>query len=199
MVIWLILFFIVLFVSFFLAYRSIKDFQILPPYSINTGLFLIKNTKGLTEEVLKGLFAGMVREDSTISIERVFKGSESALLVFGRKSILMSYFSILDLLELEDYINIKGKTVFFEETMPPLTLNEQFWWQMILLPQESENKFKVQIRTAILAQSDHRGRELATEAFLRLFQSRAFLQNKNLPILTHAQVLAAILPPRQAP
>lgn len=196
MVIWLILFFIVLSVSLFLAYRSIKDFQILPPYSVNTGLFLIKNTKGLTEEVLKGLFAGMVREGSTISIERVFKGSESALLVFGRKSLLMPYSSILDLLELEDYINIKGQMVFFEETMPPLRPNEQFWWQMVLFAKLEESKFKVQIRTAITVYSDHRGREPATQSFLRLFQSRAFLQNKNLPILTHAQVLAAILPLR---
>lgn len=196
MVIWLILFFIVFSVSLFLAYRSIKDFQILPPYSVNTGLFLIKNTRGLTEEVLKGLFAGMVREGSTVSIERVFKGSESALLVFGRKSILMPYSSILDLLELEDYINIKGQMVFFEETMPPLAPNEQFWWQMVLFAELEESKFKVQIRTAITAQSDHKRREVVTQSFLRLFQSRAFLQNKNLPILTHAQVLAAILPLR---
>ncbi len=191
MLLWFLLFLLVVAISFVLAYQSMKDFQDNPEsLKADYGLFLIRNPSQLTVELLKTLHDQVAAEGLIVSIERLFKGQESALAIFGPRQLLLS-FSSLNLLELEDYtevdkeqiqaweVGIKNKTALesadFQlfDNLPELKSDELFWWQIALRPmpqnfmagksKESINSFQGQIRAVFFSARPERRHQLGTD------------------------------------
>ncbi len=162
-------------ISFLLAYWSMKDFKVMPKGAkTNYALFLIRNTKALTPEILQAIILG--QKDSIISLERLFKGSEAALAIYAPTDSLSPFFQSLDLLELEDYVNIEDSSISLWEVgfnaknkpkinqMPfsvlKLRPDEQIWVQLLIKGVSS------QIRIASVAASPLRRKEIL-EAFVK--------------------------------
>lgn len=153
MLLWIILFILIIIISLILAYQSMKDFQDKPEkLGSQYAPFLIRNTTALTEDLLKQLHNEIFKKGQLISLERLFKGLRSALIIYGPKEILVRYSEPLKLIELEDYtgVNIEHLSVWevgvkeltslkenlpnlFKE-LPQLLDQEQFWWQLVLRP-----------------------------------------------------------------
>lgn len=164
MILWVALFLIVVAISFILAFRSMRDFQEIPHESKEEyGLFLIRQTHNFNTEVLDSILKHLYAKGLILSIERLFKGSQSALTLFGPKTVLHKFSSQLDLLELEDYasnldnnhvsvweMGVRGTDKsnpdsvnnIFDE-FPKLEEEDQFFWQVI------PGKDQTQIRAAI--------------------------------------------------
>lgn len=158
MILWFLLFLLVVAISFVLAYQSMKDYHEVPEKLSNDyGLFLIRNIPALNFSLLNTLHDHLSKKGLLVSIERLFKGNQSAIVVYGPKSVLQDFTSQLNLLELEDYtqtevhnsyaweVGIKDKNLFhsqhlslFFKDLPPLEDQEQFWWQLVLQPQKSQ-------------------------------------------------------------
>lgn len=167
MILWIALFILVVVLSFVLAAKSMRDYQEVPSERGDYGLFLIRNRGGLTAELFHSIHDELLSSGLSISFERVFKGKESALLVFGPRILLAKFNQILSLLELEDYTNIDIDTTLAWEIginsnteqseqkifsqMPQLLDQEQFWWQLVLWV--SSKSFHGQIR-AVLKSED---------------------------------------------
>jgi hypothetical protein len=148
MTIWLALFIIIIITSFILAYLSMKDYQETPAKHSGFGIFLIQNPQTFNNAVLRSLYSDAQKRQAIITVERLFKGSKSALIITGNREILEKYTQILNLLELEDFTNlledylvaweiglkegtsrpIKIDDIF--KDMPIFETNEQFWWQL---------------------------------------------------------------------
>lgn len=185
MIVWFALFLLVLAASVFLAYFSMSDFQEIPQLGQGGyGLFLIRQTRSLTQALLDSLHKDIVKEGLIISLERLFKGQMSALVIFAPRKILVNYTKQLDLLELEDYTQVSKDdlTIWevgvknpkdshslnidnFFENFPKLSDTEQFWWQLTLKAQEGKTlkmpSFISQIRAVVLAKDQARRKSLA--------------------------------------
>ncbi len=86
-----------------------QDYQERPSNKVYQGVFLIRDERQLTPEILRKIRdvgnSGLVQEGLDpliISFERLIKGTQSVLVLFGPKQIL-NQFSELSLLELEDF------------------------------------------------------------------------------------------------
>lgn len=91
------LFFIIIGVSAYFAYLSMKDFYELPEGRVY-GLFLLRNPNALNLGNLNKLQSlGII-----LSIERLYRGSKSALVLYAPKETIAK-FPDLKPLELEDY------------------------------------------------------------------------------------------------
>ncbi len=187
MILWIVLFLLIIAVSIILAFRSMEDYQELPHQSgIEHGLYLIRNTAGFDTSILNSIGETMICSDSpVVSIERLFKGSETALTIFGPKTILSQFTDKLDLLELEDYssefskcraevweVGIKkGKkfdvsnVVNLFGSLSKLAAKEQFFWQIVLGVKKSRNGifFQAQIRAVYLTPELVRERDFVPE------------------------------------
>lgn len=163
MIIYLILFLIVVAVSFILAFLSMKDFPDLPNKK-NYGVFLIRNPQNLTLELLN-LILIKSSKGEIISFEHLFKGENEALVIFGPKNIVSEYQS-LNLLELEDYTDVDAKIQAWEVSMkeefsskiPPLLDSEQFWWQVTT--QGKKENFQAILRAVVISDREGRVKEL---------------------------------------
>lgn len=145
MILWIILFVLVLLISYILASRSMRDFTFVLA-SADYSLFLIRNVRGLSEHLLKLIHQDLQKTSLAVSFERLFKGSESALVIVGPSKILTKYTHSLNLLELEDYTNVDKDIVAGWEvgiknnpqiddtpkSVPILDESEHFWWQVTL-------------------------------------------------------------------
>ncbi len=151
MLLWAILFLIIITISAVLAYKSMKDYQQKP--AVRSGeytLFLIRNSNTLPQ-ILDSLHDAILKSGQMVSLERLFKGKKSALVIFGPKNILKTFADQLNLLELEDYTNVDPNLVtawevgtkdlaafhlgdirVFEANTPDLLPEEQLWWQLVL-------------------------------------------------------------------
>lgn len=219
MILWLILFILVIVLSFILAAKSMWDFQEIPSQE-KYSLFLIRKPQNLNKELLSSLHDNFLKSGWFLSFERLFKGNKSALVVFGPSGILKTYPS-LDLLELEDYTAVNaeevsawevgrgkgepfdgvypersrgagGKDIFVK--LPQLAQSEQFWWQVVV-----SDQFRVQIR-AVAVSTDSVKRasigdilQLASSAqsaqIIEIYQKRIFRKDENNPRLTAEEVL----------
>lgn len=167
MIFWIILFAVIVFISFLLAIRSMADFEESPTEKKHQyGLFLIRNSQSFNKAVLDSVHKLILKEGLLISLERLIKGGESALVVYGPQTILNNYFEVLNLLELEDYTGIDQVTLqaweigvrkqekiesidSFFKSLPRLSGNEQLWWQLVLKAENypgEEKFFQGQIR-----------------------------------------------------
>lgn len=223
MILWVILFALVVLISFILAIQSMRDFAELPSKDGDYGLFLIRNIGGLNAQVLDSIRSRLLRSGSIISFERLFKGKKSALAVFGGGKLLLNYQDSLNLLELEDYTNvnaehisaweagIKGNGKLNERILAKIPQHflesEQFWWQITL-----SGAFNPQI-TAVVASQDtgkkhslaHTLQNLAPEQITKLpkafsnaqlldfYQKRSFRKDKKNPNLSSEQILQLLL------
>ncbi len=167
MILWLLLFLIVIGLSFFLAFRSMKDYQEIPQAdSVDYGLFLVRQIKNFDAKLLDSIRQEVSAQGRVVSLERLFKGSQTALTIFGPKNILDKFQSGLDLLELEDYttefsdsrVNVweVGVKESSKLNLPQLEAEEQFFWQVIL------GKNQVQIRAAVSSKDPVRKKMLAS-------------------------------------
>jgi hypothetical protein len=157
MLVWFILFFVIILVSFILALRSLGDYYEQPVTAPGFSLFLIRNPKALTESFLQQLYNQALAERSIVSLERLFKGPKQALVVSGPTDLFKPYIEAFDLLELEDYSkrvssdqlpdSVLGWEVGTKKNgqvslniqdiitqMPTLDDGEEFWWQIVLQP-----------------------------------------------------------------
>lgn len=197
MILWVLLFLLIIAVSFVLAFLSMKDYQEIPEQSsVEYGLFLIRAPQGFGVNFIDSIGRLMKEEGLLCSIERLFKGQRAALTIFGPKKILNSFIGNLNLLELEDYTqNLYGEhlsvwevglTNFpqdspnddFTGLVSKLGPEDQFFWQMVLeVKKQGENiAFKSQIRAAIYSKDSSRKQALA-----ELFQNLKFGQLAKVP------------------
>ncbi len=173
--IWIGLFFVVLIVSFFLAMRSMKNFQDLPTAHLEYSLFLLQNPENLTHSTLKKLHDFALQLDTLISLEKLTKGSQTVLTIFVPNQFI-TQFPELGLLELEDYISLEPekdeKKISKNEALPwviapknskkdlqlndsffkKLSLNEMqhFFWQIVLQPLKTNTNFQATIRAMVV-------------------------------------------------
>lgn len=168
MIFFLIIFLVIIAASFILAYTSMKDFQEIPSVERN-GVYLIQKPDALTKELLEDLRSRSGSE--VISLERLFKGKQSALVIFGQKKLL-EQFSVLNLLELEDYSKMKGAKTAWEmaikgsfpktnifDSLPDLNSDEQFWFQ--LLVRNKSRDWQGTIRAVVLSDNEAHRKELS--------------------------------------
>lgn len=151
MLLWLGLFLIIVAISFLLAFQSMKDFQITPKLTGSQyALFLIKNPENLDSQILDRIYDAISKTGSIITLERLFKGSKSALVIFGPRSILSLFIDDLGLVELEEYSEVDPARITAWEVgtkdqatfhLQPVKLfqmkidlndSEQFWWQLTM-------------------------------------------------------------------
>lgn len=183
MTLWTILFLLVIAISFILALRSMKDYQHVPQkVQEEYGLFLIRNIAGLTKGVLDSIHELMLAKDQIISIERLFKGQEAVLTIFGPKKILERFGNHLKLLELEDYATgLNSKDILIWEVgikdtskFDPLAVDnlfgnlsvlsdeEKFFWQVSLNAKRGNSPFfNSQIRAVLYTKNPLRKKDLA--------------------------------------
>lgn len=180
MLIWFIVAALIVFASFFLAYKSMQDYYQKPAeLSGDYALFLVRNPSTISVELINALYTSSRKTDKIIALERLFKGAKSAIVVFGPKSILNNY-PDLNLLELEDYsVNARIFTAWEVGSKDPTKLhanlpdvfakvhslkeNEQFWWQLILHAKSATHTFDCQIRAVVVAQDETRVKEIAQD------------------------------------
>lgn len=144
MLFWIILFLLIIAISFVLAFLSMKDFAQKPTDSkAQYGLFLIRNIKALNADFLNTIHQELSVKGLIFSIEKLFKGHRAALVIYGPRDFLQKYQDVLDLLELEEYTNVEALEVVSWEVdttdgglngIPQILEDEQFWWQVILKP-----------------------------------------------------------------
>ncbi len=184
MILWIALFILVVAISFVLAALSMKDYQEIPEHSGQEyGLFLIRKPYLFTPQLLTSLHDDFSKTGLVISFERLIKGTQSALVVYGPKNSLVKYHQALDLLELEDYAKVDAQQVSVREVgmrnidkvdsqgvknyfqqFPLLSEHEQFWWQLVLLPyrgkSDAKKSFQAQIRAVVFSGDQARRRHL---------------------------------------
>ncbi|QQG43235.1 MAG: hypothetical protein HYW45_03470 [Candidatus Daviesbacteria bacterium] len=178
---WLLLFIIIVIVSFLLSYQSMRNFQEAPRQTgKDYSLFLIRNLSALNTKLLEELHSEFLKKAAFISLERLTKGNKVALVIYGPKKILQQFQSELNLLELEDYTrkylqeNLfpkerRSPSLVFEMAkkkqliggevftgLPNLKETEQFWWQLIFQPKNVQKKkiFVGQIRVGLILNQD---------------------------------------------
>lgn len=184
MILWIVLFITVLIISFLLALHSMRDYQEIPSPS-RYGLFLIRNPKALNTRVINNFHEDFLKHNLVLSFERLFKGNQSTLLIFGPREIADLY-DMLDLLELEDYTDLnpgrisawevgvregkgeseKGKRIF--ENLSGLQAEEHFWWQVGL-----SGSMRPEIRAVFLS-DDIQRRKLLTDELQNLAPAQLF-------------------------
>src|SRR3989344_4321201 len=185
MILWLILFLLIIGISFILAFRSMKDYQEIPKASkVEYGLFLIRRTDSFDAGVLGSIGKFMLDNSLIISLERLFKGNKAALTIFGPKEILNRFSASLSLLELEDYIldcqteDLSIWEVGVKENTGPnfddqnnifanlsqMGDEDQFFWQVILGSRKEKDNisFQTQIRAVVYSKDPSRKKILTS-------------------------------------
>lgn len=181
MILWVMLFALIIAISFLLAFLSMQDYQEVPETNkVEYGLFLIRKTDEFKADILHAIRQEMLKNNFIISIERLFKGNKAALTIFGPKDILDQFSQELNLLELEDYtldlntdhisaweMGIKNSNSSklqvsnFFKNFPLLEAEDQFLWQVILTAKGKAGSFQSQIRAAVYSQQPLRRKTLA--------------------------------------
>lgn len=196
MIFFVIFFLLTLAFSIYLAYRSMRGVYDLPEGGVN-GLFLIRKPQNLTEKTLIGFQKATQKSGQIISLERLFKGSKSALVILGPKKLLLEF--DLDLLELEDYTKVEGKKVSAWEIKKPLSFeklnlsgDDQLWLQFVI--QAQKNGFILQMRVVLVTSSAERKHQDSTEAYLRFTQRRIAPLGKKASKVSAKELADIILP-----
>ncbi len=164
-------FIIVILISFWLARSSMKDYKEgVKNYKNEYGLFLVRNSVALNHECLSLIRAKIVLTDDFFSLERLLKGQESALVIFGPKGVLAGFVPTLNLIELEDFtvsvskanlsvaeLGVKAGngvgldfTSIFDE-IESLSNEEQIWTQVVMKADKNSQNLTALIRIAVLS------------------------------------------------
>jgi hypothetical protein len=182
---WLLIIVVIIIISFLLALRSMRNYQEIPPARFSYGLYLICNSDQLQNGVLNKLYAFGLESNAQISIEKLFKGGESAIVIYAPHNI-GQFVPELELLEIEDYLEREAKSgnkkasvdeVIVWSLQPkseveleippdflkdfPLEQNQQLFWQLVLASYRKEHHFQVNIRVMVADHDTHQRIELA--------------------------------------
>lgn len=214
MIFWITVAILIVLIAFLLALRSMANFAQNPVKS-RYALYLIRHPQAFTTQVLDTMHDLLLKDASTISLERLIKGRQSALVIFGPSEILKS-FPVLNIVELEDYAvedltNLQAWQMGFKhqnnaqiksyfEGFPPLQDTEQFWWQMVLKAGKEKGYFEAQVRVIAKSQEESWQKRSSgslqkipkpfkREKLLDFYQKRTFLPDKFNPMLKSAEVL----------
>ncbi len=169
MLFWIILFLIVVALSFILAFLSMKDYKAAPKdFKSDYGLFLIRNSKNLSPQILASI-SQKEGKNHIISVERLIKGIQAALVIYAPKELLAPFLETLNLLELEDYTDLDPQSITLWEigtkqeqvslyeppfNIPVLKPDEQVWEQIVVKGN------LVQIRVAAVAANLSRRKQI---------------------------------------
>lgn len=157
--------------------QSMRNFREVPQaQEKDYGLFLIRKTINITADFLDQLHTQILKEGLIVSFERLFKGSESTLVLFAPRKITQNYLTSLDLIEIEDYTDVPKEDILgfemgtkssdyknnrnlqnFFGNFPKLAVDETVWWQLIIMAKK-ERFFEVLPRMIV------RGRDLIRAA-----------------------------------
>ncbi len=166
------LFILVILISFCLAFYSMRIFELKPNLKYEHATFLIRNPEQLNPQLLSSIFADLAKMNLMISLERLFRGNQSALVIYGPKNILLKYKEKLDLLELEEYANVDINNIAvwevgvkdikqFKANLPELLEKEQVWVQLILkMGGKDLSLIPTQMRIAVFSENLTRLKEL---------------------------------------
>lgn len=176
MILFWLLFIIIILISVILAYFSMRDFQISPEdFGGQNSLFLIRKPQALTPQIISEIHESTQKMGLIITLERLFKGRESALVIYGPRRVLEGLDPALSMIELEDYldgeinvtaweIGIKKPKVFKESlflNFPRLEVGEQIWYQLVLQARRGINKqFSSQVRVVVVSPEIQRREKL---------------------------------------
>lgn len=199
MLLWILLFLLIVAISFVLAFLSMKDYQEFPQQSkVEYGLYLIRQPQGLSAIYLDSIGRMLLDDGLLVSIERLFKGSRAALTIFGPKNILNQLSENLNLLELEDYtetllikdisiweMGVKNLNQPIESSsndifnhFSQLGPDDQFFLQMVLgAKKQGENlAFQTQIRAVVYS-----GDSVRKQSLISIFQNLNFSELSKVP------------------
>lgn len=123
--IWIILFFVIILTSAVLAFRSMRDYEEFPENLNLNSVFFLGNPNAFTVETLKKLHGLLLGRKQFFSIERLIKGREKALVLFGPKE-LPGFLPELNLVELEDYLADPG--YIHTDSEKKVNVNETITW-----------------------------------------------------------------------
>ena len=169
MILWIILFLLVVALSFVLAAKSMRDFEEIPEEIEKYNSYLVRLPQQVNKKLLDSIYEDSLSSGLAFSFERLIKGEKGALVFYAPAILAPKYQEVLGLVEIEEYTNCdmnlvsswealgKGKNYF--KKFPKLDELEQFWWQLILLGRK-ENMFQVQIRAVLISQDPLRRRKL---------------------------------------
>lgn len=187
MLIWFVLFFIILAISLVLAYQSMSDYHEAPKnWGVVYSLFLVGRPQNLTKDVWQKLYLAALSKGFILSLERLFKGSKKALVIFGPSLVLNPLTADLGLLELEDYsqklpsdiahlaaweVGVKAShpkpliLPHISQFIPKLEDTEEFRWQLVLQPVKKDlnYSFQTKIRGLVISSDTRRVKELREE------------------------------------
>lgn len=183
--IYIILFVLIIIISFFLAIHSMRDFQDLPDKNTSLGLYLIRRVDNLSIDTLNKLYEVCQNKQKKgipliFSFEKVLKGEDLALLVFGPKEVLNN-FNELELFEVEEYLKMDVKHIQAfelekksEDIKNPLDSNSEIFkglkldtleyiiFQIVLSTDLSKiNTFQVNIRSVVVSQEANKRVDLS--------------------------------------
>ncbi len=180
---------LVLIVSFWLAKISMRDYrETAQNLKKEYGVYLVRNSSALTVNFLQQLQAVIAPTDDVFSIERLLKGRESALVVFGPKTLFAQFAPLLNLIELEDFtVSVDQSKLSFAEIgfkattqlsgavelrsvfgeFEPLADQEQVWVQIAMKADKKSANFKAAVRIGVLA-NDQLRRKKIIESFIKV-------------------------------
>lgn len=125
--IWIGLLIVLIAASLILAFYSMRSYQEIPVALGSYSLFLVRNSPALNTQLLDKMHQLAAQAKVSFSLERLFKGEETALVIFGPAS-LVRQLPELDPLELEDYLQ-SGSSLppSLPGTRPPkVSVNDSF-------------------------------------------------------------------------
>jgi hypothetical protein len=182
--IWVLIFAIVILVSFVLAWKSMKDFQEIPSDNLTYGLFLIRRKESIDIDFLLRLHQRIASLKSHFSLERLFHGLEEAAVIY-LPTVLVEEFPNLQLLELENYLPNKDLTTSWvtaaksqsdfnvkEGFLKNLNLepNQQFFSQ-IVADASSDGNFQVTMRNMVVEPDPVKKIDLAKRIEQNIFEN----------------------------
>lgn len=134
--IWIALFLIIILVSAVLAFRSMKDYEEFPESLSLNAPFFVGDPQNFTEGSLKKLHKAFVKGKQFFSIERLNKGRERALVIFGPKDIA-EILPELNLIEIEDYL-VDTNILEYDNTSKKVNVNQTITW--VIEPKVNDKK-----------------------------------------------------------
>ncbi len=171
---WIFFIVVIVIASAILAIRSMRDYDETPEDPSQYELFLIRDLSNFNPDLISRFQALLLSLDTFFSIERLYRGKESVIVLYGPK-VLKKNFPELKLLELEDYIldpkehtpvhpkvispndaytwivrKKTGKKVFKSGFLKvPLEDHQLFFWQLVCSPLKNTNQFQITARAMV--------------------------------------------------
>lgn len=166
-------------ISLILAYISLTNYQYQPADAQESyGLFLVQKSHLVDERAIGELYLKLQPKKLMVSFERLFKGGKRALVVYGPLSVFRDFQDRWGLVEIEDYSltahldhitlwEMKARTlpkrVWAVSSLVSegalLSVEEQFWWQVILKPEDRKEAFLSSLRGVVVSGSLSLSRE----------------------------------------